>query len=160
MVVMTDVPNRTLVLVRHAKAESGAQGGDHERVLTTRGVAAASEAGRWLAAVVPAPDAVWCSSATRAVQTWAAIAPSLQAPEPTVDDDLYRAGPREVLEHVEGIAAARTVVVGHNPTLEAVLAAVTGAPRGMRPGAVAVIDLAAGSLVEFWEPGSGVGSPG
>jgi phosphohistidine phosphatase SixA len=44
------------------------------------------------------------------------------------------------------------VVVGHNPTVEQVLAGLVGEGRGMRPGAVAVVDLDAGRLVEFWEP--------
>ena len=111
---MTEVRAPTLVLVRHAKAESGDEGADHDRRLTSRGRAAAAEAGRWLAAVVPAPDMVWCSSATRAVQTWAAIAPSLPAaPDPVVDRGLYLAGPREVLEWLGASAGRIRVVVGH-----------------------------------------------
>lgn len=156
MVAMTDarsdVQPRTLVLVRHAKAENGDEGADHERRLTSRGQRAAAEAGRWLATVVPTPDAVWCSSATRAVQTWQAIAPSLEAPKPTVDRDLYLAGPRDVVERLAAAPGPTTVLVGHNPTVEQVLATVTGEPRGMRPGAVAVVDLGAGRLVDFWEP--------
>lgn len=152
MVAMTDAPTRILVLVRHAKTERGEDGDDHDRRLTKRGQAAATEAGMWLATVVPAPEAVWCSSATRAVQTWAAIAPCLDAPEPTVDRDLYLAGPRDVVERLASSPAATTVVVGHNPTFEEVLTALTGEQRRMRPGAVAVIDLVAGRLVELWEP--------
>ena len=150
---MTEVRAPTLVLVRHAKAETGDEGADHDRRLTSRGRAAAVEAGRWLATVVPAPDIVWCSSATRAVQTWAAIAPSLPAaPDPVVDRGLYLAGPREVLEWLGASPGASRVVVGHNPTIEHVLGSVTGELRGMRPGAVAVVDLDAGRLVDFWEP--------
>jgi phosphohistidine phosphatase len=152
MVAMTDTPSRTLVLVRHAKAESGEEGADHDRRLTSRGQTTAIEAGRWLATVVPAPEAVWCSSATRAVQTWEAMAPSLDAPDPTVDRGLYLAGPRDVVERLAASPGATTVVVGHNPTVEEVLAAVTGEQRRMRPGAVAVVDFDAGRLVELWEP--------
>lgn len=153
MVAMTDTPTRTLVLVRHAKAESGgADGGDHDRRLTSPGRAAAADAGRWMATAVPAPDAVWCSSATRAVQTWEAIAPSLDAPEPTVDRDLYLAGPGDVVARLGASPGRTTVVVGHNPTLEEVLAQLTGKRLRMRPGAVAVVDLEAGRLVDAWEP--------
>lgn len=151
--VRDDVPARTLVLVRHAKAESGEEGADHDRRLTSKGRAAAVEAGRWLATVVPAPDVVWCSSATRAVQTWAAMAPSLDGPpDPVVDRALYLAGPRDVLEWLAASPGATRVVVGHNPTVEHVLGSVTGELRGVRPGAVAVVDLDAGRLVDFWEP--------
>lgn len=165
MVVMTDdssdiqrppgpgAPARTLVLVRHAKAESGEEGADHDRRLTSKGRTAAAEAGRWLATAAPAPDLVWCSSATRAVQTWEAMAASLgAAPAAVVDRDLYLAGPRDVLDRLAGSPGVNHVVVGHNPTVEQVLASVTGEPRGMRPGAVAVVDLDAGRLVDFWEP--------
>lgn len=152
MVVMTDATSRTLVLVRHAKAESGEEGADHERRLTSRGQAAASDAGRWLAEHMALPDQVWCSSATRAVQTWQAIAVSLDAPAATVERDLYLAGPREVVERLAASRVATTVLVGHNPTVELVLATVTGELRGMSAGAVAVVDLVAGRLVDFWEP--------
>ena len=152
MVVMTDTPSRTLVLVRHAKAESGEEGSDHDRRLTSRGQAAAVEAGRWLATAVPAPDAVWCSSAVRAVQTWEGMAPALRAPAPDIDRALYLAGPRDVLDRLAAAPVATTVVVGHNPTVEHVLAQLTGELRGMRPGAIALVDLAAGRLVEIWEP--------
>jgi len=155
MVVMTDPTARTLVLVRHAKAESGEEGADHERRLTSRGQAAAAQAGQWLASVVPIVDAVWCSSATRAVQTWAAIAASVDAPEPTVGRDLYLAGPTDVIERLSGQPGEPgtiTVVVGHNPTVEQVLASLVGKLHRMRPGAVAVVDLEAGRLADFWEP--------
>jgi len=142
---------RTVVLVRHAKAESGEESSDHDRRLTAAGQRAAAEAGRWLAARVPAPDQVWCSSATRAVQTWEAIAPSLRAPPPTVEHDLYLTGARELAERLSGVTGS-VVVVGHNPTMEHLLATLVGELRGMRPGAVAVVDAGEARLVEMWEP--------
>ena len=145
--------HRRLVLVRHAKAEPGGEGADHERVLTDRGLRDAADAGRWLAAVVPRVDEVWCSSAVRAVQTWEAIAPSLTAPAPSVEREIYLAGPRDLVGRLDRVPSGRTVlVVGHNPTAEQVLAAVIGELRGLRPGAVAVADLDAGTLIETWTP--------
>jgi phosphohistidine phosphatase len=152
MVVMTDASRRTVVLVRHAKAESGEEGSDHDRRLTKRGRTAAADAGRWLAGRVPAADLVWCSSATRAVQTWEAMATALDATEVRVDRELYLASPRDVVDRVVAGSEATTVVVGHNPTVEQVLAALVGELRGMRPGAVAVVDLDGGTLLDFWEP--------
>ena len=153
MEFMTDVLTGSLVLVRHAKAESGEGQEDHARELTSRGRTAAAEAGRWLATAAPAPDRVWCSSAARAVQTWRAIEPSLPAVvDPVVDRALYLAGPHDILEWLAGSPGATSVVVGHNPTVEQVLGAVTGEPRGVRPGAVAVVDLDTGLLADFWEP--------
>ena len=155
MVVMTDTaagPHRTVVLVRHAKAESGEEGADHERRLTDAGRRAAAEAGQWLAGRVPAPDDVWCSSAVRAVQTWAAMAPSLRAPRPTIERDLYLTGARELATRLSGVTGS-VVVVGHNPTMEQVLATLVGELRGLRPGAVAVVDVGQARLVEMWQPG-------
>lgn len=149
---MDDAPRRTLVLIRHAKAESGEEGSDHDRRLTSRGRAAAAEAGRWLAGHAPAPDLALCSSATRAAQTWQAVARSVPCDTVRIDRALYLASAPEVLQAVADGAAATTVVVGHNPTMEQVLAQVVGELRGLRPGAVAVLDLGAGRLVDLWEP--------
>jgi len=150
--------NRTsqlLVVVRHGKAESGEEGNDHERRLTGRGLAAATAAGQWLAGRLDRVDHVWVSSATRAQQTWAGIAPALpEADEVSVDRGLYLAGAREVLEHIASDDLPVRVVVGHNPTLEQVVMALTGDLHGMRPGAVALVELAEGKgrLVKLWEP--------
>lgn len=146
---------RRLVLVRHAKAGSGA-GSDHDRRLTPRGTRDAADTGRWLAGRVSTVDHVWVSSAVRAVQTWQEVRRSLPEPgEVAVDRALYDAGARDVLEH---LAAAEQhdvlVVVGHNPTMEQVLDALTGDPHGLRPGAAAVVDLddGRGRLVELYTP--------
>jgi len=150
--------NRTsqlLVVVRHGKAESGEEGNDHERRLTGRGLAAATAAGQWLVGRVDRVDHVWVSSATRAQQTWAGIAPALpEADEVSVDRGLYLAGAREVLEHIASDDLPVRVVVGHNPTLEQVVMALTGDLHGLRPGAVALVEVAEGKgrLVELWQP--------
>ena len=143
-----------MVLVRHAKAEAGEGSDDHDRRLTARGQADAAAAGQWLADNVPRPDRVWCSSAVRAHQTWTAAAASLPgAPAPERDRALYLAGTRDLLERIEGAAAGVTVVVGHNPTMEMALAALVGDQRGMKTGAVAVIDLGPPArLLDFWSP--------
>ncbi|HET9945434.1 MAG TPA: histidine phosphatase family protein [Actinomycetes bacterium] len=148
-----DPTSRRLVLVRHAKAEPGGEDADHDRRLTDRGLRDAADAGRWLATVVRQVDEVWCSSAVRAVQTWDAIAPSLVAPPPSVERELYLAGARDLVGRLERVRPGRIVLlVGHNPTAEQLLAAVVGELRGLRPGAVAVADLDAGSLVDSWSP--------
>ena len=155
MVGMSDAgpTPRRLVLVRHAKAEPGGEGADHDRRLTDRGLLDAAQAGRWLAGVVPQVDEVWCSSAVRAVQTWDAIAPSLDAPAARVERELYLAGARDLVGRLEQVPPERTVLlVGHNPTAEQLLAVVIGELRGLRPGAVAVADLDAGALVDTWSP--------
>ena len=158
MVGMSDAAAaRLVVLVRHAKAESGEEGADHDRRLTGRGERNAAEAGRWLAGVVPEVGEVWCSSATRAVQTWRAMSGALEgAPEPAVERALYLTDGREIAERLAatspGDSGGPVVVVGHNPAMEQLQALLTGELRGMRPGAVAIVDLDRHALVDSWSP--------
>lgn len=146
------LPPRHVVLVRHARAESGEGGSDHDRRLTAAGHSAARAAGRWIAGRVPVPGLVWCSSAVRAVQTWAEIEAAVRPVEVRTGRDLYLASPRDVLARIGEEAPRSLLVVGHNPTMEQVVAALTGGLRAMRPGAVAVVDVTAGELVDLWEP--------
>lgn len=152
MTTPDDRSARLLALVRHARAESAPDQADHDRRLTDAGLRAATAAGRWLAAHLPEPDVVWCSSATRAAQTWAAMAAALSPREVVVERDLYLAGAAQVVERVRATASPGMVVVGHNPTLEQVVVALTGQLRGLSPGAVALIDPTRGRLLELWEP--------
>lgn len=143
---------RLLAVVRHAKAESGEDKADHDRELTGRGRSAATEAGRWLAERMPEPDLVWCSSATRARQTWSGMSGSIRAGEVVTERELYLAAAPDVVDRIGRAGVRSMVVVGHNPTMEQVLRALTGEHRGLRPGAVALVDLGEGRLVEVWEP--------
>jgi phosphohistidine phosphatase len=150
-----DSAPRLLVLVRHGKAESGEEGSDHDRRLTSRGLDDSAAAGRWLAAQVDRVDHAWVSSARRAQQTWQAVLESLPAvADVVVSRDLYQAGPREVVEHVMAADVPVQLVVGHNPTLEQVVMTLTGDLHGLKPGAVAVVGLdgATGRLHELWTP--------
>ena len=74
-----DSAPRLLVIVRHGKAESGEEGSDHDRRLTSRWLRDSAAAGRWLAGQVDRVDHAWVSSARRAQQTWAAVQEPLPA---------------------------------------------------------------------------------
>jgi phosphohistidine phosphatase len=146
---------RLLVIVRHGKAESGEEGSDHDRPLTSRGRTDSAAAGRWLAGRVDMVDHAWVSSARRAQQTWTAVQDSLpEVAEVVVGRDLYQAGSREVVEHVLATDVPVQLVVGHNPTLEQVVMSLTGDLHPLKPGAVAVVELAGdrGRLRELWTP--------
>jgi phosphohistidine phosphatase len=150
-----DRAHRLLVIVRHAKTESGEEGSDHDRRLTSRGVRDATATGRWLAGQVDSVDHAWVSSATRAAQTWAALRAALPAvAHEDVSRDLYLAGPREVVEQVTSNDAAVQVIVGHNPAMEQALMTLTGDLHGLRPGAAAIVELTGerGRLVELHTP--------
>jgi phosphohistidine phosphatase len=122
---------RTLILLRHAKAETPGDIADYDRALTTRGDSDATAAGSWLADEKIRPDLVICSPAKRTRQTWqhAAVAlangeNSRPMPEVHYEDDLYWGGRTEVFDLLRAVPeTVRTVlVVGHNPTMSEVSA--------------------------------------
>ncbi|XTZ13535.1 SixA phosphatase family protein [Micromonospora echinospora] len=74
---------RTLVLLRHGKAERPEGITDRERALTERGHADAAAAGAWLARHGFLPDVVVCSPARRTRQTWQAAESGMAGNGPT-----------------------------------------------------------------------------
>ncbi len=62
--------DRTLVLLRHAKAEKAPGRPDHDRTLTPRGRRDAEAAGAWLREHGIVAELVICSTAVRTRQTW------------------------------------------------------------------------------------------
>jgi phosphohistidine phosphatase len=105
--------------MRHGKAEAFAAS-DHERVLTKRGLADATEAGTWARAAGVVPDLAYVSSSARTQGTWAAFcAGSGCEAEAIVDRSIYAAGTDAVLEILRAAPdeARRVIVVGHNPTM-------------------------------------------
>lgn len=106
-----------LILMRHAKSSWDAAGmRDFERPLAPRGHDAADRMGRWLAETGHAPQAVLCSPARRARETWAHVARHLPAPEVVLDDPrLYLAEPATIWSLLEGVRHPSVLVIGHNP---------------------------------------------
>ncbi|MEU0076574.1 SixA phosphatase family protein [Micromonospora tulbaghiae] len=147
---MTDGRNgqRTLVLLRHAKAEQSADGPDAERSLTVRGHADAAAAGAWLARQGLLPDVVLCSPARRTRQTWhdAAMGMTGSPPEggpagpvPAVryEATAYDAHPDQLLDLLRTVepAAGTVLLVAHNPgvsLLSALLDPQRADPDGLR----------------------------
>jgi len=113
------VTTRTLVLIRHAKAEAGGAS-DAQRVLAPRGEDDAAAIGRWLATHGLSPDLVVVSPARRAQQTWDAAAAGLgPVPAPVVDRRIYDNSVGDLLA-VAGEAPSDTTtqfLVGHNPSM-------------------------------------------
>jgi phosphohistidine phosphatase len=125
---------RTLVLLRHAKAANPDRVADVDRPLTARGHADAAAAGAWLAAKGLRPTAVLCSPARRTRETWHGVQVALgedTAPV-TYEPGLYEGGTAETLRLVRGTAEDVEVllVVGHNPTVSMVSAALDPASDG------------------------------
>ena len=147
---MTDGRNqkRTLVLLRHAKAEQSRDAPDAERPLTARGHADAAAAGAWLARHALLPDVVLCSAARRTRQTWHGVAlgmtgsppeggPTGPAPVVRYEATAYEAHPDELLALVRSVepTAGTVLLVAHNPgisLLSALLDPVRADQEGLR----------------------------
>src|SRR5690348_7282010 len=99
-----DDSQRRLVLLRHAKSAWPDGTPDRQRPLTARGRRDATAAGRWLRAHLSGLDAVACSPAQRARETWALVAAELaDPPEAAFDDEIYGAPPDALVGVVEGL---------------------------------------------------------
>jgi phosphohistidine phosphatase len=156
---------RTLIIVRHAKAERPGDVADLDRPLTERGHADSSAAGAWLTARGYRPDLVICSPAKRTRQTWHGIAVALskQPAEPGGTDApaggapqrpagplvryepaLYDSRAEEILRVVRALEPGfhTALLIGHNPTMSNLSAMLDpGAGRdsdGLRTGGIAV----------------------
>lgn len=109
---------KTLVLMRHAKAERSAESGlDFDRALTERGRADAALIGRVLAERGVKPDRALVSSARRTTETWEAASASFGDVEVAYERTLYHAEPAAIRRAVEALedVAGVLIVVGHNP---------------------------------------------
>ncbi|MDO4792238.1 MAG: phosphohistidine phosphatase SixA [Buchananella hordeovulneris] len=111
--------SKTLLLVRHAKAEFDNPYGDHERELTGKGVRAAQALGKRLQGRVEHVDLALVSSATRTQQTYEQLAARLDVARVEVDEQLYFAGVGDMISLVTALPedAECVLVVGHEPTI-------------------------------------------
>ncbi|MGQ0467313.1 MAG: SixA phosphatase family protein [Sporichthyaceae bacterium] len=119
---------RTLVVLRHAKAERG-NTTDHDRPLTARGRRDALAAGRWLAEAGVNPDLTVCSTATRAKETWALAAMELgDGISTAMERAVYGADLDELLQVVRDTPSEvhTLMLVGHNPGLQDLVLALSG----------------------------------
>jgi phosphohistidine phosphatase len=114
-----------IVVLRHAAAEKSAAS-DHARELTARGRRDAAAVGELLTDILD-PDAdtvALVSTAVRARQTWEAAAAELaMTVEERQLDELYEADSNELVDMLALLPdeIEVVVVVGHNPTMEALV---------------------------------------
>jgi len=116
----TAAREKTLVLMRHSKAEQVLGKPDHDRELTARGRRDAKAAGAWLRTEGLVPDLVICSTAVRTRQTWdEACRGGAHTEFVEFRRSVYLGGSEQTLETVREDAGdmATVLVVGHNPTM-------------------------------------------
>jgi phosphohistidine phosphatase len=148
------VTTRTLVILRHAKADNPEGVADADRPLTARGHADAAAAGAWLLHSGLRPDLVLCSPARRTRQTWHDVALALtEAPHVRYEAAIYGAPVRTLLASVRVAAPDATTVllIGHNPglsELSALLDPDQAEPDGLRTAGIAVHTLT-GAWTDF-----------
>ena len=155
---------RQLILMRHAKAETAQERGDHPRPLSPRGRAEAAEAGRRLAAAAK-PALALVSDSARTRDTFACIAPALDPDLPhAFTRALYDATAEAILAEVRAApdGAAAVLVIGHNPGIGDLVRHLAGAGDAAAPDAAvqgfptscfAVIDLDGDRWADVGAPG-------
>ena len=112
---------KTLIILRHGKAEDRVVAGDKARALTERGRRDSEAMGRLIGTEVGVPDLIVSSDAKRARQT-AEIAGAAAGYSGTIqlEPAIYNASVDTLLGLVRALpdAASYVVLVGHNPGFE------------------------------------------
>lgn len=149
------MPERTLILFRHAKSDQSSSEADIDRPLNPRGRRQAPEAGRWLAENSDKIDLAVVSPAHRARTTWGLASAELnRPPETRIDDRVYGASVSDLLGVVRDLPEDTHVVVlvGHNPGFEDLASFLTNESVSMPTSAIAVLESDSGwaSAGESW----------
>jgi phosphohistidine phosphatase len=151
----------TLIVVRHAKADSPLGTPDADRPLSPRGRRDARAAGDELRAGSRRPDRIICSTALRARQTLAWL--ELDAPT-VLEPRVYGGDVEDLLDLLREQVDDPEVLllIGHNPSLHQLVLALTDAPEdGFPTSGTAVITFdgtwsklapGTGRLVSMWTP--------
>ena len=112
---------KTVFLLRHAKSSwDDLSLADSERPLAGRGHGAAERMGHFMRDNGLIPDAVLCSNARRAVETWEHVKPSLGAAKFHLAPNLYMASPETIMAWLRRLQPdmSSVLLIGHNPGFE------------------------------------------
>lgn len=117
------MPSLKIVLMRHAKAESGllVQKTDFERELTKRGIHDIEKAASFLKDQKFTPDYIFCSPSVRTKQTLKELNKKLKLNDKLTDfqTDLYEAEISDII-HIIRMTPAKAhklLIIGHNPAI-------------------------------------------
>jgi len=105
--------------MRHAKTEPWAEGiEDHSRALTSVGHRAAQLIASELDRQAWRPQNALVSTARRTRESWVHLAEVFPSCRVSIQDELYLAGERQIMERIQQAGTDDTVMVlGHNPGL-------------------------------------------
>jgi phosphohistidine phosphatase len=143
---------KRLLILRHAKAKRGPDHPiDYERPLAKRGKEDAKRMGAELLDRGLAPDLIISSPARRARQTARRLAKAAELDRDAIEyqDSLYFEGTTAILDVISQLGGDARVlmVVGHNPTLEELLACVARHYLPLTTCSVAIVEYAS----DGWE---------
>jgi phosphohistidine phosphatase len=150
---------KSLLLLRHAKAEPDAAGGDHERALTSRGRRDAAAAGRIIVEMHLPIDLIVSSDARRARETAEIVGSVIGWPGAiTLEPRMYGASVGTLLDVIHNLpeSSACALLVGHNPgfaELAALLSNATRASLHLSTASIAHLEIENVSWPEV-QPGS------
>ena len=149
--------NKQLFLFRHADAAGRAlYDTDKDRELTPHGIAQSHQMGVYLSNNFFTIDAIFTSTALRALQTATVVSEVLKLQDQLVqkEDELYDASVRTFLQYVSKIDDGynHVICVGHNPTLSYLAEYLTKEAIGeMKPAGMAVITFNVSSWTQVTE---------
>lgn len=137
---------KTLMLLRHAKSSWKDDAlPDHDRPLNKRGKKTAPMMGHLIRDRELVPDLIAASTAVRAHTTAEAVAEACgYASELALSEDLYLATSGEILRYAQertDDAAARVMLVGHNPGMEDLVNLLSGRREAFPTAALAAFAL-------------------
>ena len=151
-----------LLVLRHARAAPPSpEGDDAARALTAEGERRFRDAARHIARLVPRPDALLTSPLLRARQTAAILAAAWGDIHPALEPVLSAGSVDRIMAVLENHPRDATVVlVGHEPTVSALVAGFVGAHGeavAFEPGGAALLEVTSvsrggGCLVWFLGP--------
>jgi len=144
----------TLLLLRHAKADSSMGVADHKRPLSNKGIHDAPIMAQRLKKSGYKPDMMVSSNALRAMTTAEVFADVLGA-ELILNHELYNAHEKTVLDLVRAMDEdiENLMLIGHNPTWEILIEDFTGETTSMSP--CSVVQISFDSTWEEIKEGSG-----
>jgi phosphohistidine phosphatase len=158
---------KELLVLRHAKSSwKFPDLDDHDRPLNKRGKRDAPRMGQLIRREGIVPERILTSTAKRARTTATLVAEACgYRGEPLATPQLYLASPDDYRELLAGLQAgvASAMVVGHNPGLEQLVEALTGAAERMPTAALAriwlelndwtgIVGPCRARLLELWRP--------
>ncbi|MCT4634439.1 MAG: histidine phosphatase family protein [Firmicutes bacterium] len=133
---------KNMIIIRHGKAEHSGEKADINRRLTDEGVKSINALGKYLLSIDLLPDIIVSSDAMRAKMTADIVAREVHCKNIIYKDLLYAGTFEEILIFYESLRERNVLIVGHNPTLDKLIAHMLEIP-------CETIHLSTGSMIHL-----------